>query len=686
MPLKEALFWIGITVFGTGLFFVAEGGGRAPLAILLTAAGMAMVAYSVYAYDGRKAKAHAPVEEPTENPTAARNASPVKRRKKRWPIVVATAIAMAAGVATDFLYHSRIAALITSVLPWRSTSHPAPSVLRLSVDPGDDAALTPRRGASMALSPDGSRLVFVTGRPLVKSRLAVRRLDQANSLPLAGTDGAEAPFFSPDGKFIAFFADGKLKKIDASGGTPVTLCDAPSQRAGSWGDDDNIVFAATNHGGLSSVPASGGTPRPVTKLDPERGEDTHRYPQVLPGARAVIFMNSLNAAGEGIIEVLSLKTGERKPLVQTGAYPRYLPSGHLVYLHHGTLFAVPMDVARLELTGSPAPVLEDVAFYPGTGVAGFTFSQSGVFAYVAANPEDQMQPIGVMDEKGKVEMLPLAKARYSHPRVSPDGARLSVTVQSGSDTNVWIYEWASHRFSRFPFPNGDSNNAIWTPDGKHLIFFSNAQTPGPGIYCMRADGVGEAVRLVDGTGLVPNSLSSKAAWLLYQTQGGANPGFWVLPLDWSDTVAPKPGPPKHLPERPSHEGAAAFSPDGRWLAYVGSVSGTPEVLVRPFPGAGGPWPISSGGNNPFWSSKGGELFYRSLQDFSIMVASYSVAGDSFSPARPRQWNDQRVESFDLMPDGKHIVMIPTAEQKEATRATFLLNFMDDLQRRVPSGK
>jgi serine/threonine protein kinase len=576
-----------------------------------------------------------------------------------------------------------IVSVLALVFVWLFTRHAAPSVLRLNVDLGKDAALSPRRGASMALSPDGSRLVFVTGQQIVKSLLAVRRLDQTKAVPLAGTEGAEAPFFSPDGKSIAFFADKKLKKIDAGGGAPVTLCDAPSQRGGSWGEDDNIVFAATNHGGLWRVSSNGGTPQVVTELDKKRGEDTHRYPQVLPGANAVLFVNTLDSAGEGALEVHSLKTGKRKTLVQAGAYGRYVPSGHLVYIHRRTLFAAPMDAGRLDLTGPPVPVLEDVSFQPGTGTAAFTFSQSGMFVYVATNPEDQMRPIGVMDEKGKVELLPVAKARYTNPRVSPDGTRLAVTIEEGSAANIWIYEWGSQRFSRFAFQNGNAENPLWTPDGKYLVFSSDARTPGPGIYWMRVDGAGTAQRLVEGPGLIPWSLSAQAARLVYEVQAGRpKVGLWILPVNWSDAARPKPGD----AERFIESTAASFSPDGRWIAYGSGQSGLPEVFVRPFPGPGGQWQVSTGGASPVWSRNGRELFYRGILDLRIMVSGYSVAGDTFSAARPRPWNDARVESFDLMPDGKRVVVIAAADQKEATHATFLLNFMDDLRRRLPAGK
>jgi serine/threonine-protein kinase len=566
---------------------------------------------------------------------------------------------------------------------WASTRHPAPSVLRLSVDLGDDAALAPMRGTSMALSPDGSRLVFVIGKRIVKPQLALRRLDQPKALPLAGTEGAEAPFFSPDGKSIAFFADGKLKKMDTAGGAPVTLCDAPSQREGSWGEDDAIVFAATNNGGLWRVPAVGGTPEELTKLDKQKGESSHRYAQVLPGANAVLFMNSPNdSTGEGAIEVRSLKTGTRKILVQTGGYGHYLSTGYLVYMHRGSLFAAPMDAGREQLTGPPVPVLEDVGFERGTGAAGFTFSQSGIFVYVPTRPEDQMRPIVVIDAKGNVEPLPVAKARYGRPRISPDGSRFAVAIREGPASQIWIYDLGSRRFSRFAFPNGNSIFPVWSSDGKYLMFFSDTQNPGPGIYWMRADGAGAPQRLVDGQGLVPSSFSSSPARLVYGVQGGPKAGLWMLPLEESDAARAKPGVPERFPDPPM-DTPASFSPDGRWLAYMGGNTGMPDVFVRPIPGPGGPWQVSAGGASSVWSRSAHELFYQSKPEAQVTVAGYSVAGDSFSLAPPRMWNSTRVESFDLMPDGKRIVAIPSPSQTETTHAVFLLNFMEDLRRRVP---
>jgi len=574
---------------------------------------------------------------------------------------------------------------LTAVVCFKLLPRPTPGgVLRFSVDLGEDAALQPYRSETMALSPDGARLVYTTDRQVFNSKLALRRLDLPKSTLLAGTNGAEAPFFSPDGRYVAFFADGVLKKVDIGSGTVSTICDAPTQRGGSWGDDDNIVFARTRDGGLWRVPAAGGAPEEITRVDPQRKEDSHRYPQVLPGAHAVVFMNSPKSNGESPIEVQPLPKGNRRILVPMGAFARYLPSGHLVYIHNRILYAAPMDVSNLRLTGPPVQVLEDVNFRDSTSAAAFAFSQSGMFVYVSAKPDDRIRPVGVLDEKGNVDWLPIARGRYSHPRVSWDAKRLALNFEGPQVLNIWTYDWSSHRFASFVSPPG-SRNAIWTHDGKYLAYFNGLDNPGPGIYILRSDGVGDAVRLVAGKGLVPQCFTANGSRMLYEADlVGPEQGLWLLPVDWMAN-GPKPGVAARIPN--ATDGPANFSPDGRWLAFIGGTAGMPDVQLRPYPGPGGPWQVSTGGNNPFWSRTSHQLFYRGLPDSQVMAAEYSVSGNSLSPAAPRVWSEMRVDSFDLMPDGKHIVMIPAAEQKDVTHATFVLNFMDDLRRRVnPKGK
>ena len=580
-------------------------------------------------------------------------------------------------IAAGVLAAALLAAL---ALLWQSPRSAPALPMRLSVDLGPDAAVQAIRGAPMDLSPDGSRLVFIVGEPIENDRLALRRLDQPKAVPLPGTEGAEAPFFSPDGRYICFFADRKLKKIDTAGGAPVTLCDIASQRGGSWGDDDNIVLPVNNRSALFRVSAGGGVPQPVTRLDAKAGEDSHRYPQVLPGAAAVLFMNSLGLNGEGSIQVHVFKTNASKTLIAPGAFPRYLPSGHLVYWHAGTLYAAPMDLRRLELTGSPVPLLEDVSFQPGTGTASFAFSKSGTFVYAAASPENQVRPLQLLDEKDKLEPLPVPPGSYTHVRVSPDGARLAVTLRQGPSVNIWIYEWATHRFSQLAFPNGNSDVPVWTADGKYLAFFSDTRNPGPGIYITRTDATGAPHYLVPGPNTIPNSFSANAARIVYEVGPGSKTGLWLAPLDWSDPAHPKPGAGQFF----GAGGGARFSPDGKWIAYVEASTGLPEVFVRPLSGAGGPWQVSAGGDYPVWSQSTRELFYTRLSSFHIMAAAYAAPGDSFSPSPPRTWSGIRANAFDLMPDGRRAVVVPSPEQKAVTHATFLFHFVDDLRRRIPA--
>jgi hypothetical protein len=456
------------------------------------------------------------------------------------------------------------------------------------------------------------------------------------------------------------------------------LCDAPTPRGGSWGDDDSIVFAATNPGGLSRVPAGGGAPQPITTL--AGAEYSHRYPQMLPGSRAVLFTNSPDGGtGEGPIEVVDLRTGKRKVVLPLGGYARYFPGGFLAYMSRGTLFLARMDLDHMALRGSGVPVLEDVMFRPSTGCAGYTFSQTGMLAYVAVSPDDRMRPIGIIDEKGRMELLPLPKGRYSHPRISPDGGRLAVTLATGQGSSVWIYELANNRLSRLAFPGGNTRLAVWTPDGKYVVLYSEAEPPGPGIYCARADGIGSPIRLLAGTGLVPQGFVGRSGQLLYEAPSGKTSALWTLPIEWGGAGIAKPGVPQIAPG-PQVGGPAGISADGRWLAYVGG-DGQPEVLVRPSSGIGGPWQISRGGVSPFWSSSANELFYRSLADSRVMVTSYSVAGDSFAPVRVRPLSDVRVDSLDLMPGGKSVVVVPAAVQKDTTHAIFVMGFGEELKRR-----
>jgi serine/threonine-protein kinase len=265
--------------------------------------------------------------------------------------------------------------------------------VNLSAEIGADASLFTAYGSAAILSPDGTRLVLVASGNHQGYRLYVRALDQPQATALSDTDNARDPFFSPDGQWIGFFADGKLKKISVQGGAATALCDTAgvSARGGSWGEDGTIVFTPANRVALYKVSSAGGTPQPLTTLDKQTGELTQRWPQVLPGGKAVLFTSSTHGSDyeDSEVAVYSIASGQRKTVHRGGFYARYLPSGHVVYMHGGTLFAVPFDLKRLEVTGQPAPILESVVADPAVAGAQFSFSETGNFVYVAGRGSGQ---------------------------------------------------------------------------------------------------------------------------------------------------------------------------------------------------------------------------------------------------------------------------------------------------------
>jgi serine/threonine-protein kinase len=576
-------------------------------------------------------------------------------------------------------------------MAWRATRPVSQPLIRLSVEL-PEFALPPELspGASVILSPDGSRIVYTGHATDRTSRLYTRKFDQEQAVPLAGTEDAYGPFFSPDGQAVGFFAGGKLKKTSVDRGGVVVLCDASQGIGGSWGEDGNIIAALNGFDGiLSRIPSGGGTVEPVTELKPERKE-YKRWPQVLPGAQVVLF-TAMNIGGGATIEAQSLRTGERKILMRGGSYGRYVPTGHLLYLHQGTLYAASMDVKRLELTGPAVPVVEEVLSSASYGFAQADFSRSGTLVYVRGKPA--RQTLVWLDSTGHTQTLRATATEYNGTvRFSPDGKRLAVSVTEGGNGNVWVYEWERDTFTRLTFTRAFEGFPVWSPDGKHMAFLSDRHGEGlPNLYWIRADGAGEAVRLTQSKNFqVPFSFSPDGKRLAFaELDRQTNGALWTLPLGEMESDHPKPGKPEPFLVAPFSELGPMISPDGRWLAYQSNQSGRYEVYVRPFLRQGGQWQISTGGGDwPVWSKKGPELFYRSSE--GMMIASYTTNGEAFVASKPRLWAAKKDlgDYFDLAPDGKRFALLQpeAAEQKGPQHVTFLLNFFDELRRRAPVGK
>jgi serine/threonine protein kinase len=560
------------------------------------------------------------------------------------------------------------------------TKRPDRPLVRLDVDLGPNVNLgSSLRGADAIISPDGDRLVLVS-----QNRLLTRRLDQTNMIELS--NAAFAPFFSPDGQWVGFFSGG-LKKVSVSGGLVTPLAEG-NGFGGSWGENGYII-ASLDGRVLSRIPAAGGSAAPLTKLaDDEIG---HQWPQVLPGAKAVLF--TARRAGASDIKVLSLEDGGTK-LIQTGGmFGRYLPrgdgTGYLLSINQGALFAVPFDERRLEVRGTPASVVEGIGFNLVSGTAQFDASRTGTLVYRTSGAGG-MVTLHWLDTSQKTEPLRAKPNQYLHPRLSPDGNRVALSIISSTGQDIWVYDWSRDAMLRLTFGGGAYQFPVWTPDGRFIVFTDGI--PGSGMFWTRADGASRPQPLVQSkNGQFPWSFSPDGKHLAFaEFPRGLSGDIWTVPVE-SDSSGLKAGKPEVFLQTPANELYPAFSPDGRWIAYRSLESGSNEIYVRAFPDNGGKWLISTGGGVvPIWSPNGRELFYRS-DDQRIMVVSYTQSKDAFLPDKPRPWSETQLSessqrNLDISPDGKRfIAMMPlstTEAQTNRNHVVFLQNFEDEVRRRL----
>jgi serine/threonine-protein kinase len=555
---------------------------------------------------------------------------------------------------------------------WRMTRpEPAPFV-RLSVNLGRDALTqSVTRNTTFDLSADGRKVAYVARGPAGVPQLAIRYFDREQPLLLPGTEDAISPFFSPDGEWVVYAAAGKLKKVMSGGGLPIPLADAPNPRGGTFDAAGDIIVAPNIRGGLMLIPVAGGAPRPYTNLT--GAEVTHRWPHALPGGAGVVFISSATPGNyeNAVIEFASPK-GERKVLHRGGYMPRYLASGHLTFMSQGNLFAAPLDLQKMELTGPPVAVLHDVDAESGGGLAPLAASANGMFLYRSGMGQ-RISDLVWVDAAGRQERLPLKPMEIRSFHLSPDGKRVAIGGRSG---DVSVYNIATDVLTRLQSIGGDP---LWTPDGRHL-----ACTNIRGITLLPSDGSGISMPLTDNPIDAPSGWGPDASVLYFSR---ANE-LWRLPLDWTGGGPPKPGRPSRV------EGAAAtrtrISPDGRFGAGSSTVSGNYEVNVFSLAdGQKSRWQVSTeGGFAPTWSPRGNELFYV-RGDGRVVSVPYRTDGESFQPGKAQLWEEGKgTESrlgIEVSPDGKRYLSLAVPEgQKDAPQAEtiLLLGFFDELKRRV----
>jgi eukaryotic-like serine/threonine-protein kinase len=567
-------------------------------------------------------------------------------------------------------------AAVTGLAVWNLRPSPKPVTRTvITLPPGD--RLAGPANTSLALSPDGKQLAYAAIRG-ASQQLYLRAMDSLESRPVPGTDGAVNPFFSPDGQWIGFSAGGKLKKISVSGGAAVTLVDAGTF-GGSWGSQGTIVFAPG--GSLLQVPDSGGAPQPLTHL--EKSEGNHIWPEFLPGGKAVLFTAAGNSAAGIQIAVQSLATGQRRNLVQGGTQPRYAASGHLIYAQAGgTLMAVPFDPQRLEIKGTPVPVVEGVALSLAFGSTQYSVSNTGSLVYVSGSQANQRRMVWV-SRNGAEQPLSAPPQAYEIVRLSPDGRRVAVELGE----QLWLYDLARDTLTRFTFEGTRNQNPVWTPDGKRIAFFLTKEGP-TNLFWQLADGSGGLERLSTSQYTqIPMSWSPDGQLLAFNE---SNPktqyDIWVLQMSGHKA--------QPFLQTPFNEGGATFSPDGHWLAYVSNESGRPEVYVQPYPGPGGKYQISTeGGTEPAWNHNGKELFYRSgnkMMALEVATQPGFVAGKPHMLFEGQYFaNDwpQVSTVYDVSADGQRFLMVKAAEQaSSATQINVVLNWFEELKQKVPVGK
>jgi serine/threonine-protein kinase len=555
-------------------------------------------------------------------------------------------------------------------------------VMRFKIDLGEPLDIT--SGSPMVLSPDGERLAYVAGEP---PRIHLRLIGEFEGNPLKGTENAEQPFFSPDGQWVAFFAGNDLKKVSIFGGATMKLADVQSHRGGTWSEDGTIIYSPSVTSGLMRVSEAGGEPEMLTDPTEEEGIRSHRWPHLLPGDDAVLF--TVQPAGstfdESRVEVLDLTTSQRKVVVQGGGtFARYANSGHVTYIHEGTLFAVPFDPNALTATGLPVPVVERVSYDPRNGGGQIDYSPQGHLVYMSGDTIFAERTVAWIEADGSTTPLLEKPLPYSRPRLSPDGTRLAMDYGATNPTaDIWIHDLERGATTRLTFTNITDMAPIWSPDGEHIIFGSLRDASVPNLHRKAADGSGEAERLTESIAAqFPCSVSPDGKWLIFQEEAPRSGwDLFVMNLESGETEL-------YLSTDFS-EGAAEFSPDGRWVAYNSNESGRYEVYVRPFPAGGGKWQVSTdGGGYPVWSADGKRLHYT--KNGSLMAVDVSADGDTFRAETPVEVlagnllpTSGFARRFDIADDGR-VVAVFERDQQDAgdLRSTmFVLNWFEELKQR-----
>jgi serine/threonine protein kinase/Tol biopolymer transport system component len=555
-----------------------------------------------------------------------------------------------------------------------SSEGPVDGPTHFSFDAGSDggAWLEPE-GPSVAVSPDGRSIAFVTQRLGQDGPIWVRDLESLELRPLPETNGARVPFFSPDGRWIAYWHEGQIKKVPVRGGVPQTIDSVTAigaVRGASWGENNFIYFNEQTLG-IFRMPAAGGEPELLLAPHPDEAIKTVRFPHVLPGERALLYVAgpaSMDSYDQATIMLLSLETGETRRLVEGGSNPRYSSTGHILYGRAGQLLAIPFDPERQRVTGEPRAVLAGVATTHSWGSAHFGLSRTGTLVYVPGAPEDYFTSTSWFDLEGNREPFQVARDLFEVV-ISPEGNNVAVWESKGNE-ELWSFDLSRQTLTRIT-DRWDNVYPRWTADGKSIAYV--AMPPGHGIVRKAADGTGAPEVLLE-TDSVPilGNVSPDGRVLIYSDDGD----IWLLPLTGEAE-------PEAIVVAPRAQTDPRLSPDGNWIAYVSDESGHNEIYVQPFRGSGSRTLISiGGGRHPEWRGDGQELFFygeNALQSVTIRTEPEFQAGTpTILFERPN------LHDYDVMPDGTRFLVIERDVSSYPSAVHVVVNWFDELDRLVPA--
>jgi serine/threonine protein kinase len=543
-------------------------------------------------------------------------------------------------------------------------------------------------GGQIAISPDGTTIAFIATDSSGKPSLWTRRLDALQSVELQGTDGAAFPFWSPDNHYIGFFSNNKLKRVERTGGPPFTICDVITPRGATWGKDGKIVLPVDQITGLSVVSEAGGIPVTLTTLDTVKKEQTHRYPSFLPDGKHFLYFARTTASGSGsALDAICVGAvdGTMNKRILAGISNVAYANGYLLYMRENSLMAHAFDPDALELKGDPFPIAESVDFSTRYSVASFTVSQNGVLVYLGKSAAS-VPELALFGPDGTKKRSFGQPEVFVNARLSKDGSMIAMDLYevSARNADVWLLDIIRGVKTRFTFDNSVDAYPIWSPDGKSVVFASN-RGGRYDLFEKNTNGATDEKLLISSPLLKsPNDWSSDGKYILYNSSGDPNTksDIWAIPMVGERA-------PFSFVHSEFSELSGAFSPDGKWVAYQSDESGKNEIYVRPFPGPGAKWQVSSsGGRSPLWKNNGKEIYY--LSGAKILAAQVNGTGQTFTVGAVREFfNPSEVGGInmgngtvrDISPDGNSILLSVSKGTLATAPLTLVMNWDQEFRKK-----